>query len=251
VVVKSFLFSLLVWLCISCQTSSPVEEEENIESSGVWVPREIFRLESIPDQHLTELKPCDILVKPNLNYIPGTTFVEGMFLFGHASIVIKGNSDTNETALLAKVITFESNARDIPGEYQLRQVAAYVPGNDYCFANYNFSPEKLGNLYRLRMDLTDAQRDSIIAFVLEQDDDLSHYRASKRFSPYTDSLRKSPLSGGKLEYWYCSLLIWQAFYDVLGIDLDANKGFYVHPNDLINSPYFNDEPGKHEKRVRF
>jgi uncharacterized protein YycO len=46
-------------------------------------------------------------------------------------------------------------------------------------------------------------------------------------------------------------LIWQAFYDVLGIDIDANGGVYVHPNDLINSPYFKDEPGRFDKRVRF
>jgi uncharacterized protein YycO len=70
----------------------------------------------------------------------------------------------------------------------------------------------------------------------------------KRFIPAAGSL-SSPAK--KPEYWYCSLLIWQAFYDVLGIDIDANQGVYVYPNDLINSPYFNDEPGRYEKRVRF
>jgi len=249
--VKASLFSLLVLLCISCDAPSSEKKETIPESAGVWVEREFFSLDSLPVQHLSDLKPCDILVKPNINFIPGTTFVDGGYLFGHAAIVIQGASDTNEIALLSKAILFESNARDVPGEYQLRKVAAYVPGDDNRFANNSFEPERFGNLYRLRMDLTDAQRDSIIAWLLEQDEDLSHYRSSKRFTPNADSLREPQAKGGKQEYWYCSLLIWQAFYDVLGIDIDANKGFYVHPNDLVNSPYFNDEPGKREKRVRF
>ncbi len=241
---KAALFLLIVLLCISCYRQAKEKEGDFPETSGDWIARRQISLDTLPVQHISELMPCDILVKPNLNLVPGTTFVGGGYLLGHTAIVIKGAADTNEAALLSRVITFESNARDVPGEYQLRQVAAYVPGNDSRFSNDSFSPDRLGNLYRLRMDLTDAQRDAIIAFVLKHDNDLSHYRACKRFNPDHDS-------PGNQEYWYCSLLIWQAFYDVLGIDLDANQGYYVYPNDLINSPYFNDEPGKYEKRVRF
>lgn len=207
--------------------------------------------ESIPVQRLTDLQPCDILVKPNLNFIPGTSSVPGGYKFGHTVIVIRGASDTNELALLSKAIIFESQASDVPAEYQLRQVPAYLPGDDDRYFNSSFGPERFGNLYRLRMDLTDAQKESIINYVLSKDNDLSSYRAMKRYHHSPETRDDSLLPGRTQEYWYCSLLVWQAFYDVLGIDIDANGGVYVHPNDLISSPYFDDEPGRYEHRARF
>jgi hypothetical protein len=160
-------------------------------------------------------------------------------------------SDTNEVALLSKTITFESQASDVPGEYQLRKIAAYLPGTDYRFANNSLSPDMFWNLYRLRMDLTDAQRDAIINFVTAKDNDLSSYRGMKRSNHEPGKGNDPHVSPEKQEYWYCSLLIWQAFFDVLGIDIDANGRVYIHPNDLINSTYFDYIPGKYEKRVRF
>ncbi len=35
----------------------------------------------------------------------------------------------------------------------------------------------------------------------------------------------------------CSLLIWQAFYYSLGLDLDTNKGYFVTPQNIASSPY--------------
>ncbi|MFW5793335.1 MAG: hypothetical protein ACOCWC_03555, partial [Bacteroidota bacterium] len=52
------------------------------------------------------------------------------------------------------------------------------------------------------------------------------------------------------DHWYCSLLIWQAVLYVSGIDLDSNGGYFVYPNDLIASPYFNNENG-FKGRTRF
>jgi hypothetical protein len=101
------------------------------------------------------------------------------------------------------------------------------------------------------MDLTDGQREAIINYVLDKDNDLSSFRALKRYNQELRKANNTVPPVRKQQYWYCSLLIWQAFYDVLGIDIDANGGVYVHPNDLINSPYFKDEPGRFDKRVRF
>jgi hypothetical protein len=240
---------ILIFMAASCRPGEfrTRNSEHSIKNSKLKTQNS----DLCPVQHLTELQPCDILVKPNLNYIPGTTSVPGGYLFGHTVIVIRGAADTNEVALLSKTIIFESQASDVPAEYQLRQVAAYLPGKDNRFANTSFSPERFGNLYRLRMELTDMQRQEIIDYILDKDDDLSSYRAMKRYKKIPEIANDSLSQGKKQEYWYCSLLIWQAFYDVLGIDIDANGGVYVHPNDLINSPYFNDEPGKHEKKVRF
>jgi hypothetical protein len=246
--VKASFILFIPLLCISClhqpaetEKTAPVNDEHR-------APAQFISLEPMPDQHITELKPGDIIVKPNLNIIPGTSFVDHGYLFGHAVIVVQGATDTNESALLSKTTIFESNASDIPEEYQLRLVRGYFPGNDHRFSNTSFAPRFLGNLYRLRIEMTDKQRADIINFILEKDGDISSYRASKHYKlPGEETLPEH----GKQHYWYCSLLIWQAFYEVLGIDLDANKGFYVHPNDLVNSPYFDNTPGDTNRRVRF
>ena len=246
---RSFPYFIFIIFSISCQKHEPITPNSKLRTLNSALSTQHSEL--LPVQHITELQPCDILVKPNLNFIPGTTFVPGGYLFGHSVIVIRGATDTNEVALLSKTIIFESQACDVPPEYQLRQIAGYLPGKDNRFSNTSFGPAYFGNLYRLRMDLTDGQREAIIDYILDKDNDLSSYRALKR---YNQELRKAnntvPLVR-KQQYWYCSLLIWQAFYDVLGIDIDANGGVYVHPNDLINSPYFKDEPGRFDKRVRF
>jgi hypothetical protein len=246
---KYLAIVLLIMTGISCRHSETGTQNPENASRSPEIKTQNPELCSV--QRLTELQPCDILVKPNLNFIPGTSPVPGGSLFGHTVIVIRGSKDTNEVALLSKAIIFESQADDVPPEYQLRQIAAYIPGTDSRYANTSFGPDRFGNLYRLRMELTDAQRQAIISYIMDKDDDLSSYRAMKRYKRMHETSNDSLSYERKPEYWYCSLLIWQAFYDVLGIDIDANKGVYVYPNDLINSPYFNDEPGKHEKKVRF
>jgi hypothetical protein len=248
--VKAFLFALFVIIFVSCEDHVPEPGIEINEATDNWIAREYFSLDCLPVNHITDLKPCDILVKPNLNWLPGSTGVPRGIGFGHAAIVIRGAEDADESALLAKVLTFESQARDVPDEFQVRQVAAYAPGDDFSFANYNFRPDNLGRFYRLRPDLTDQQRQAIIDYLLRHDNGLSSPRAWKSYQNDQDTARYVN-DNQPVEYWYCSLIIWQAFYDVLGIDLDANKGLYVYPNDLINSPYFDDEPGMPEKRIRF
>jgi hypothetical protein len=246
---KYAVLSILILIGILCQCTKL--KTKNSELSTQKSELRTQNSESLPIRHLTDLQSCDILVKPNLNFIPGTSLVPGGFLFGHAAIVIRGATDTDQVALLSKTIIFESQALDVPAEFQLRLTAAYLPGTDDLVSNNSFSPDKFGNLYRLRMDLTDAQREAIVHYILDKDNDLSSYRAMKRYKQEPVNENQSAMPGRRKEYWYCSLLIWQAFHDVLGIDLDANRGVYVHPNDLINSPYFNDEPGRFEKRVRF
>lgn len=244
------IFLTLLVVFISC--THPVDEYvDELTGTAIFQNHIVNRsLDTLPDSHLTELLPGDILVKPNFCLLPGMLRLPGGKQFGHAAVVVKGASDLNETELLKKAIVFESQARDVPGPYQVRLTPAYAPGDDFRFASYNFSPDKLGNLYRLRFDLTNAQRDSIISYLLSHDDDLSSYRAVKEYAPDRASPNKTVPEGSKVEYWYCSLLIWQAFYDVLGIDLDADKGVYVYPNDLVYSHYFNDE-GIIKKRIRF
>jgi hypothetical protein len=242
-IVKPAVFLFIASLLLSaCQDAQPARDVQPAPVPAIAFQSFIYPPIVLDDAHLTELQRCDILVKPNLCIFPGMLHLPGGVLLGHAAIVIEGAIDTGEVELMRKAVLFESQARDVPGPYQLRLTPGYAPGDDYSYANYSFGPEMLGDLYRLRLDLSEVQKDSIIAWILDKDEDLSSYRACKDFG-------SSP--GKPSEYWYCSLLIWQAFYNVLGIDLDADQGLYVYPNDLVYSKYFDEEPGKNVKRVRF
>ena len=229
----------------SCTTGSSKAKEfdEKLqEIEPFQFPRDTFI-------NLTELEPGDVLIKPNMNWFPGTAMVNGGRGFGHVVLVIQGGKDTNTLKLLEKVEIFESQARDVSVEYELRSVNGYVEGSDFRFANTTFGLQNKGFRYRLRYPMTPSQRDSIIRFVLSQDADKSCWRAQKRLS---ESLKNGqpPIFQDK-KIWYCSLLIWQAFYEVLGVDLDPNGGIMVYPNDLIASPYFENDSVSPQKRVRF
>jgi len=195
---------------------------------------------------LTELKRGDILVRPNHNWFPGTSFVEGGITAGHAVIVLNDVKGITTDEVLKKAMVFESNSKDVPDELQLRKVQAYLPGPDPKYNNISFGPQHKGFRYRLRLPMRNAQRDSILGFILQQDNGVSCWRAVKFYNRKNTGNRADPK-----HYWYCSLLIWQAFYNILGIDLDANQGLTVYPNDLINSLYFNNDKTHKENRVRF
>jgi hypothetical protein len=198
---------------------------------------------------LTELEAGDILIKPNMNWFPGTAMVNGGKGFGHVVLVIQGGKDTNTLNLLEKVKIFESQAREVPPEYEIRLVSGYVEGSDFRLANTTFGLQNKGFRYRLRFPMTPSQRDSVIRFVLSQDADRSCWRAQKGL-PQTRNDGQPPVFQDK-KIWYCSLLIWQAFYEVLGVDLDLNGGIMIYPNDLIASPYFENDSVNPQKRVRF
>lgn len=198
---------------------------------------------------LTELEAGDILIKPNMNWFPGTAMVNGGKGFGHVVLVIQGGKDTNTIRLLEKVKIFESQAREVPQEYEIRSVAGYVEGSDFRSANTTFGLQNSGFRYRLRYPMTPSQRDSIIKFVMSQDADKSCWRAQKGL-PEPGNNSQTPIFQDK-KIWYCSLLIWQAFYEVLGVDLDLNGGIMIYPNDMIASPYFENDSVNPQKRVRF
>lgn len=238
-----FFFLILLLACVM----NDVDKTQSSEG-----PQSINEIQVIQDTliNLTELEPCDILVKPNMNWFAGSAMVNGGRGFGHALLVIEGGRDTNTMKLLEKVRIFESQARDVPEEYELREGPGFLEGNDFRFANTTFGMQNRGFRYRLRFNLTHSQRDSILNFVLAQDYDISSWRSQKRLkSQLPGNLQSITVEDKKI--WYCSLLIWEAFYEVLGIDLDSNGGIMVFPNDLIASPYFDNDSVNTQKRVRF
>lgn len=236
---------LLLTFLYSCFLKPSEKKPENLETPTV----EGFHVIQDTLVNLTELEPGDILVKPNMNWFPGTEMVMGGRGFGHAVLVIEGGKDSNSMRLLEKVKIFESQARDVPENYELRSAPGFLEGTDFRFANITFGMQNAGFRYRLRFDLTSAQRDSIIQFVLAQNQDVSSWRSLKRLRTKASGVNAESIEDKKV--WYCSLLIWEAFYQVLGVDLDPNGGIMVFPNDLIASPYFDNDSKHPQKRVRF
>jgi hypothetical protein len=173
-------------------------------------------------------KRGDLIIKPNHNWLPGTTFFAGGRGFGHAAIVLEDASDTSLVDLLRKTIIFESHARDVEPVDQVRKTLALKDGANLAESNLYFSEYYMGQRYRLRPNLTTLQIDSIINFIIAHDNDVSSWRSVKKYKNQT----------GPGHHWYCTLIIWQAYYDILGVDLDDNQGLIVFPNDILNSPYF-------------
>jgi len=195
---------------------------------------------------ITELKRGDILVKPNHNWLPGTAWVKGGFHCGHAAVVLEGAIGNDPMEVLQKAVIFESHARKVPPQYELRKTKAYFSSTDIRYHNDSFSEYYKGYRYRLRPRLTEEQIESVIEFILTFEDGLSSWRALKKSKIHYSSDTLSHQT-----YWYCSHLIWQAYYTVLNIDLDPNGGLYVYPNDLISSPFFQNDHENQFSRIRF
>jgi hypothetical protein len=216
---------ILIFL-FACTMQLPDDTAKNAETG--YINEGFFEIMNDTLIELTELKRGDLLVKPNHNWFPGSAWVEGGTSFGHIAIVVEGATGNSAEDVLQKAIILESQARNVPAEYQLRKVNAYRPGFDYRFDNYSFDPSKAPYRYRLRPELTTEQFDSLIAFMESHLNGISSWRAQKKYT--TDY---PPVAGQSNSYWYCSMIIWQAFYTVLGIDTDVNRGVIVYPNDII------------------
>lgn len=244
--IRKFWYFILIVLLLSFDFPAgqefPAPKESSFRDSVYTIPVVL----NGKAEKITDLRPGDILVKVNHNWLPGSAQVYGGKGFGHTALVIQGAQDNDLLELLRRTVIFESNSRDIPGEYQVRKAPAYLPGDDLRFANITFGPQNLGYCYRLRPDLSPEQVKQLIDYVTARDQGISCWRAQKRFTENSGKAF-SPQSG----YWYCSLLIWQAFYTLFGIDLDPNGGVMVYPNDLISSKYFENTGPANMKRVRF
>lgn len=245
VISRPHLFIFICFITISCSLT----EEKKV--SGLDENYADFDFMNDTLIELTELQSCDILVKPNHNWLYGSSFVSGGSGFGHAVLVIEGAEGTDAMSVLQKAKIFESQAHRVPDEYQLRLAPGYHEGDDFRWANTNFGEQNKGFRYRLRLPLTNTQKDSIIRFVLKQDTDISGWRSQKVLDGSNPGNSNLNTKSSDKKIWYCSLLIWQAFYSVLGIDIDCNGGLMVYPNDLVNSNYFENNNKCKKNRVRF
>lgn len=255
---------LLPYFCfflISCVNVTTEKESEALASSGLAGDCAVDTAE-LPFG-IYDLIPGDIIVRANNNWLPGSAFVPGGYTFGHAAIVIRGSHHPNTDSLLAGVLLMESNSRDVDHEDQVRIVPGYYTDPDPDLSNHSFGPQYAGIRFRLRIPLTAIERDSLVAWVMRQDKCGSSWRAMKEEGRgMRNKGQKTKDDGGmteetkltseeRIRSWYCTLLIRAAFLHIKGIDLDANHGWIVYPNDLIASRWFDNKEGEEVRRTRF
>jgi hypothetical protein len=243
-----FSFRLIIfvaWMFISirCETDQNKASSPNTKS--------VVENQNWCEEGITDLKPGDILVKPNINMLPGSSNKSNGWTFGHAAMVVKGYAHKNIDTLLANVTIIESIARDVPQAYQVREIAGYVENKNLALCCTSFGPKFKGNRYRLRLNLSAGQIDSIIAFARDQKNKPSCWNAMKSFPDDVEPEGSTRKNWADNSQWYCSLLVWQSYYYVTGIDLDANGGYEVYPNDLIASKYFDIGDDHFPSRARF
>jgi len=241
----SVILSVLI-VVVACDNTQKIPQPDSVRHTSEDIP---WAYEGI-----NELKKGDILVRPNLNIFPGTSLIPMGMGFGHAALVVKGYRHSNMDSLLAGVRIIESIAKDVSPDFQIREISGFVKSRFDAFNNDNFDQRYTGNRYRLRLPLSDAEIDSVIAFALAQKGDLSAWNASKAFpdNAFNDSLVAIGLreSWADNSTWYCSHLVWQSLFYITRKDADANGGFMVYPNDLIKADLF-DNTESHQGRARF
>lgn len=236
----------LIVLLQACTSDAALQSDMRFNASYL-IEKEAIEDDVWVYEGIQSLEEGDIIVRPNVNLLPGTAFVPNGRDFGHAAIVTRGSTHAVADSMMAGAMIFESHAKRVPPAFQLREIEGIAYHDRLIWHNDNFDARYTGTRYRLRLNIPQHQKDSIIAFVREQQGSYSNWNAMKRF-PDMPFIEEAVDNGNRLHWadnthWYCSLLIWQTVLYVTGIDIDPNGGYYAYPNDLIHSPHFDNKPG--------
>jgi len=189
------------------------------------------------------LQPGDILARPNLNWLPGSSKVSSGRNFGHASIVVLGATGNSpdealQKALVVEAFLFDQATRRF--EFREEKQVRLAP------AGISFGTRFSGIRYRLRMPLDPQQQEMLILFLNAQ-------VGKCRYKAFSDT---KDCPGEKMQTdsppaancgWNCATLAWYSMCYAAGINIDFNRGNFVYPNDIINSAMFNTSEG----RLRF
>lgn len=219
---KKSLFILFVVIILGFLVSGFFRKEIEPANKNLIIPTE--------NQYF-ELLEGDILVRPNWSWLPGSSPVEGGRKYGHVAIVTKSASGSTitealEKALVAEALFFDQATKEFQfkKENQIREGKAIV----------SFGKKFTGIRYRLRMPLTEKQKQQISSFS----------RAQLKGGYNILSVKRKNQKNEKFDNldWHCATLVWQAYYLATGIDIDANGGLFIYPSDIIAHPVF-DKPG--------
>lgn len=186
------------------------------------------------------LETGDMLVRPNWNWLPGSSRVASGANFGHLAIVVQGAKGKSVEETLRKAVVIEAllfdqvTRRFIFGSSEIiRKTTAFT----------SFGKRFNGRRYLLRMHLTERQQQLLTQFVTKQldDDNYTIFSLKKNidFPPGTPEAYRS----ADRNQWNCATLAWFAFQYSTGTDIDSNKGLLIYPNDIIRSDLF-DYPGR-------
>jgi hypothetical protein len=189
-------------------------------------------IKTISSNQNFELQEGDILVRPNWSWLPGSCFVESGRKYGHVAIVTKGASGATinealEKAWVAEALFFDQATKEFQfkKENQIREGKAIV----------SFGEKFRGIRYRLRMPLTEEQKQQIVRFSREQLGGGYNILSVKRKNSKNEKMENLD--------WHCATLAWQAYYLAAHTDIDANGGWLIYPSDIIASPVFNRPDG--------
>jgi hypothetical protein len=199
---------------------------------------------SLKSEEVFTLEIADLIVRPNVNFLPGTCKVDSGRNFGHVAVIVEGSEGKTMEEALEKAWVIESFLFDqgsrkfvFDSKKQVRKVSAIIP----------FGHRFAGIRYRLRTTLSKEQKERMVQFLYLQ-------IARHGYNPFSskgeylllDSLNKSYISlEGK--DWNCATLGWFAYKYAAGIDIDSNGGKIVYPNDCICCKLFDLSGG----RIRF
>lgn len=195
-----------------------------------------FEAEPISENTFFELKRGDLLVRPNWENLPGSISIPYGRMYGHVAIVTEAASgktitETLEKAKVVEALFFDQATRKLQWnkKNQIREEKAIV----------SFGGRFKGIRFRLRTDLTTEQAAEMVRFARNQLDGGYNILSLKREEKESDKLKNAD--------WHCATLVWQAYYMVLGVDIDSNEGIFIYPSDIIVNPLFNNAEG----RIRF
>jgi hypothetical protein len=201
-------------------------------------------LKSAKFEEIFTLETGDLIVRPNINYLPGTCSVDSGRNFGHVAVIVQGSEGKTLEEALKKAWVIESFIFDQASRKfvfnsgkQVRKVSAIIP----------FGHRFAGIRYRLRTTLSQEQKEKMLEFLYLQIAKHGYSLfSSKGENLLSDSLNNSYASFGGKD-WNCATLGWFAYKYAAGIDIDSNGGIIVYPNDCICSKFFDIPDG----RIRF
>jgi hypothetical protein len=181
---------------------------------------------------LFEFKSGDILVRPNMSWLPGSIPIPGGRKYGHVAVIVEGSVGSTAEEALKKAIVVEALFFDqktksflLKGEDQIREESAWV----------SFGSKFKGIRYRLRVSLTEKQSENICILLRSQLNARYNILSLKRSK---EKNNKSIFTSANRKTWQCATLTWESFFISTGLDIDGNGGVLIFPSDIIGSQIF-------------
>jgi hypothetical protein len=194
-------------------------DEETGQAFYVYDPFE-KDLDEVPDVPMSLKKGGSYLDMPDVNIADILVgWRENGQIFGHAGIVVKvnnsysmdGGDPKNEYTKTMEAQGKGKGGRGYDGFSEEDQVAE-IPVREY------WMDSDIKEVYLRRGNKPLSSRISAASYARAQDPDLYSIWTSKRTE----------------NKWYCSKLVYAAYRNTMGINLDPNGGFWVTPADIKN-----------------